>query len=217
LLRGCLEADDRARLSSITIVDELRPYFADNPPDGNLLSDAVHQVLNLDTEGSSNKRKRLKVELGELVILCWRLLELGADPNVRIEHEASMVDQAVEFVNNQLEMLGASQIPGRAPCPIWKLAMVETLVSHLRDKGGHGILHEYDIRPRSYESFCAEPPLRRTEILLEVLQPKIVANEVEEGKPRIMAWLAENMEYQDLLRLYGYYDLEAYLLILTTP
>ena len=200
LLQGCLEADDEDRLSSMTIIEELRLYLAENQTQGNLLFDAVHQILDFDTEGTSNRRKRLKNELGELVVLCWRLLEIGSDPNIRIEDEASMLDQAIGFVNNQLEMLGSSQTPGRALCPAWKLSAVETLVGHLRAKGGHGILHEYDIGPRSYESFCAEPPLRRTEILLEILQSKIVTNE-EESKPKMTSWLAENVEYQEMLTL----------------
>lgn len=200
LVSRCIEADDAVRLSSLTIIDELRHCHGDTQSNGNLLSDAVHKVLIFDTEGNSNKRKRLRAELSDLVLLCRRLLEVGSDPNVRLQHEASVLDLAISFLNGQLEVFGLSQIPGQSSCPAWKLSLVEILVHHLSGNGAHASIQRYKLGPRSVESFCAESKLRRTEILLEVLEPKIVVTETL-SKPLLVTWLAKTTDYKTLLKL----------------
>lgn len=192
--------DDLARPSSGAIIDELRPHLSIARPMDNMLLDVVNRVLGCETEGNTNKRRKLKMELADSVLLCRRLLDLGSNPNLRGEGQSFMLDLTVAFLNNQMETLDELQTQRSSTCPPWKTTIVEELAKSLRDRDGIGVIRPYDIGQRTFQSFYTESKHRRSEILINVLSPTIGTMDPR-IKSKITAELAKNYGYVRLLRL----------------
>jgi hypothetical protein len=200
LLSGCLEEDDGIRVSSARVVEELAPHVNQTSFGTSMLAEAVNSILAFDTEGGPNRRKKLKAELAGIVLLCRRLLDSGCNPDISLADNTFILDSVVEFVNTQLELLGEPPNQACPACPPWKVSKIQELARLLRLKNAKGETQQYDIGNYRYESFFAETKKRRTEILLEVLQPQLAAYE-EASKPEVLAALQKDVKFTDLLEL----------------
>ena len=199
LLGRCLETEDSARLSSVQILDALTAYGRAGIRSGDMRLAAVNKILDMNIDGTTNRRKKLSHELGELIILCRRLLEAGADPNAQASLQRSMLHLLVRFSNHQLEVFEGTQTPKRLACPFWKMASIQELIRLLKSKGAQGTESQYDIGLCSYKAFHSASKARRHEILLAMIEPKINVIRAQ-TRPAILEMLANASTFQQLLK-----------------
>lgn len=199
VISQCVDEEDVRRPTSAVILDELRPYLRHEAANTCMLADALAKILAFDTDGNASRRKKLRIELNELSVLFQRLLETVTIPSGYCG-DLSMVDAAVQFVNEQLEILGAPAVVGSSLCPPWKTTIIQQLADLLNEKGAQGVLKPYNIGARTFEAFAGEKKLQRTQILLDIVATNILPRDPA-LRPAIINMIAKNAEFDELLLL----------------
>ena len=165
-----------------------------------MLFEVVKRILELDTDGTTSRRKKLKVEMSESILLCRRLLMVGSVWGMRPNAMTSVLDLAVAFVNAQLEALGSTPSSGSSMCPPWKVSSVEELVSLLKEYRAQGLVREYSLGSLNYAILESVSISRRKKMLLDVLKQRM-------GRfhpaidDKLATWKSNSVQYNDLLRL----------------
>ena len=198
VLGGCLERSDETRISSLNIVDTLRPHIENQ--DKSMLYETVEKTISWPTDGTSSRKKKLRTDLSRNVNLCRRLLLAGSDPNAVPGDKPNALDSVKSCIERQFECLANDVALGSFRCPAWKVRALYDLASLLTEHGSMGLTCKYNIGKETYATLESASAAQRKVVLRELLETRGLKSNPSNSRKRIDDHLSQ-MDYMDLFAL----------------